>query len=138
METIRKVDYFAIDVANKPGEGARLLGALRDAGVNLLAFTGFPKGRRAQIDFLPEDSAAFKAAARRIGLKLRPKKIGFLVQGHDRPGAVADLMGRLAGAKINVTAMDAVCAGEGRYGAILWVKPPDVGKAAKALGASSP
>ena len=58
METIRKVDYFAVDVANKPGEGARLLGALRDAGVNLLAFTGFPKGRRAQIDFLPEDSAA--------------------------------------------------------------------------------
>jgi hypothetical protein len=137
METIRKVDYFAIDVANKPGEGARLLCALRDEGVNLLAFTGFPNGRRAQIDFLPDDSAAFKAAARRIGLRLKPKKVGFLVQGRDRPGAVADLMARLAGAKINITAIDAVCAGKGRYGAILWVKPPDVGKAAKVLGASS-
>jgi hypothetical protein len=137
METIRKVDYFAVDVANKAGEGARLLGALRDAGVNLLAFTGFPKGRRAQIDFLPDDSAAFKAVARRVGLRLKPKKVGFLVQGNDRPGAVADLMARLAGAKINITAIDAVCAGKGRYGAILWVKPPDVGKAAKALGASS-
>jgi hypothetical protein len=50
---------------------------------------------------------------------------------------VAEIMGRLAAAKINVTAIDAVCAGAGRYGAILWVKPPDVARAAKALGASS-
>jgi len=28
-------------------------------------------------------------------------------------------------------------AGAGRYGAILWVKPPDVARAAKALGVSS-
>ena len=137
METIRKVEYFAMDVANKAGEGARILGALRDAGINLLAFTGFPSGRRAQIDFVPADAVAFKAAARRAGLKIKPQKSAFVVSGEDRPGAVAEIMGRLAAAKINVTAIDAVCAGEGRYGAILWVKPPDVARAAKALGASS-
>ncbi|OGW62530.1 MAG: hypothetical protein A2638_05950 [Nitrospirae bacterium RIFCSPHIGHO2_01_FULL_66_17] len=137
METIRKVEYFAMDVADKPGEGARILGALRSAGVNLLAFTGFPSSRRAQIDFIPDDAVAFKAAAKRTGLKIKPKKSAFLVSGEDRPGAVAEIMGRLAAAKINVTAIDAVCAGAGRYGAILWVKPPDVARAAKALGASS-
>ena len=135
-ETIRKVDYFYIQTANKPGEGARLLGALRDGGVNLLAFTGFPVGRRAQIDFIPEDTAVFRAAAKRAGMKLSPKKTGFWVQGEDRVGAIADIMEKLAGARINVTAIDAVCAGEGRYGAIFWVKPPDVRKAAKILGAS--
>ncbi len=135
-ETIRKVDYFAMDVPDKPGEGARVLGALADAGVNLLAFTGFPVGRRAQIDFIPEDAALFKAAAKNAKLKLRAKKAGFLVQGDDRPGAVADLLKRLADARINVTAVDAVGAGMGRYGAILWVKSKDVNKAAKALGAS--
>ncbi|MBI2822855.1 MAG: hypothetical protein HYX74_11590 [Acidobacteria bacterium] len=134
-ETIRKVDYFYIEAANRQGEGAKVLAALRDAGVNLLAFSGFPKGRRAQLDFVPEDSAAFKEAARKAGLKLSPKKAGFLIQGDDRPGAVADIMSRLAAANINVTAVDAACAGQGRYGAILWVKPPDVRKAAKALGA---
>jgi len=137
VETIRKVEYFAMDVADKPGEGARILGALRSAGVNLLAFTGFPSSRRAQIDFIPDDAVAFKAAAKRTGLKIKPKKSAFLVSGEDRPGAVAEIMGRLAAAKINVTAIDAVCAGAGRYGAILWVKPPDVARAAKALGASS-
>jgi hypothetical protein len=133
-EVIRKVDYFYIDSPNKPGEGARVLTALRDAGVNLLAFTGFPQGRRAQIDFVPEDSAAFKAAAKKAGLKLSPKKTGFLVQGEDRIGAIAEIMGKLADAGVNVTAIDAMAAGEGRYGAIFWVKPPDVRKASKALG----
>ena len=136
-DVIRKVDYFYIKTANKPGEGAKVLGALRDAGVNLLAFSGFPQGQRAQIDFIPEDPAGFEAAAKRIGLKLSKKKSGFLVQGQDRPGAVAEIMGRFAEAKINVTAIDAIAAGESRYGAILWVKPKDIEKAAHVLGASS-
>jgi len=135
-DVIRKVDYFYIKSANKPGEGARVLRALRDAGINLLAFSGFPQGQKAQIDFIPDDPVAFEAAARNAGLKLSKKKSGFLVQGEDRPGAVAEVMGRLADAKINVTAIDALSAGGGRYGAILWVKPKDVAKAAQALGAS--
>jgi hypothetical protein len=136
MDTIRKVDYFAMDVPQKVGEGARVLTAIRAAGINLLAFTGFPSGRKAQIDFVPEDAGAFKAAAKQAKLRLRTKKTGFLVQGDDHPGAVADLLSRLAHANINVTAIDAVCAGQGRYGAILWVKPREVNKAAKVLGAS--
>lgn len=135
-EMIRKVDYFAMDVPGKPGEGARITGALAEAGVNLLAFTGFPSGRRAQIDFVPQDTAAFKAAAKQARIKVKARKTGFLVQGDDRPGAVAGLLKRLADAKINVTAIDAVAAGMGRYGAILWVKSRDVNKAAKALGVS--
>ncbi|MBI2561772.1 MAG: hypothetical protein HYW08_05100 [candidate division NC10 bacterium] len=43
-------------------------------------------------------------------------------------------MARLGAAKINVTAVDAVCAGADRYGVILWVKPRDVKRAAKAIG----
>ena len=135
-ETIKRVDYFAMDVPNKPGEAAKALGAIAAWGVNLLAFTGFPNGRRAQIDFIPEDTVAFTAAAKQVKMKVKRKKAGFLVQGDDRPGAVADIMKRLADSKINVTAIDALSAGMGRYGAILWVQPRDVNKAAKTLGAS--
>lgn len=135
-DRIRKVDYFYIKAADKPGEGASVLKALRDEGVNLLAFSGFPQGPKAQIDFIPENPIAFEAAAKRVGLKLSKKKSGFLIQGEDRPGAVANIMGKLSDAKINITAVDAVCAGEGRYGAVLWVKPKDVAAAARALGAT--
>jgi len=133
MDRISKINYFAMDVANKPGEAARVLQELSHAGVNLLALSGFPRGRRAQLDFVPEDPAVFRKAMNRAKLKVRPKKTGFLVQGEDRPGAVADVLQRLADVNINVTAVDAVSAEGGRYGAIIWVKPGDVRRAAKAL-----
>jgi len=134
-DVIRKVSYFAMDVADKPGEAARVLTALSRAGVNLLAFSGFPRGRRAQLDFIPEDVELFRRALSTGKLKVQSKKTGFLVQGDDRPGAVAEVLRKLADAAINVTAVDGVSAGAGRWGAILWVKPQSVNKAAKVLQA---
>ncbi len=136
-DTVRRVVYFKMSVADKAGEGARVLGALRDAGVNLLAFSGFPRGRRAQLDLVPEDEAGFRDAAKRARLALAGKKTGFLVQGEDRVGVLAEYTEKLANAGVNITAVDAVSAGENRFGAILWVKPRDVGKAAKTLGATA-
>lgn len=134
-DTVKRVQYFYTEVPDKPGEGARILSMLKDAGVNLLAYSGFPKGRRAQLDFIPADAAAFRVAARKAKLTLMGPKTAFLIEGEDRLGAVAEIIAKLAEAKINVTACDAVAAGEGRYGAILWVKPQDVQKAARVLGA---
>jgi len=133
-DIIQRVQYFYTEVSDKPGEGARLLSLLKEAGVSLLAFSGFPKGRRAQVDFIPADPVAFRAFARKAKLKLTGPKTGFLIQGEDRVGALVDIMSKLAEAKINVTACDAVAAGAGQYGAILWVKPGDVQKTARVLG----
>lgn len=133
-ETITRVDYFYIETPNKPGEAARALNAIKEAGINLLAFSGFPKGRRAQLDFIPADSAAFAKCAKKAGCKLSKKKSGFLIRGKDRIGAVADVLSKLADAKINVTAATAVTAGANQYSAILWVKAPDLRRAAKILG----
>jgi len=103
--------------------------------VNLLAFSGFPRGRRAQLDFIPEDVELFRKALSLARLKVQAKKTGLLVQGDDRPGAVAEVLQKLADARINVTAVEGVSAGGGRWGAILWVKPQSVNKAAKVLQA---
>ena len=134
-DTIRKVTYFKMQASNRPGVGAKLLQMMKESKVNMLAFSGFPEGKGAQLDFIPEDSAAFLRAAKKAKLRLSAKKIGFLIQGKDRVGAVADVLSKLAKAKINVTAIDALSAGGGRWAAILWVKSQNVTKAAKALGA---
>ena len=55
-DTIRRLQYFALQVADQPGEGARLLQALRNENVNLVAITGFPVGKKAQVDLVPEDA----------------------------------------------------------------------------------
>lgn len=134
-DSIRKVDYFAMQISHKAGEAARILAALHRDGVNLLAFTGFPDGRGAQLDFVPANAAKFQRAAKRAQLRLRAKKRGFLIHGADRPGAIAQVLAKLAKVRINVTAVNAINAGKGRFGAILWVKPKDYNKAAKNLGA---
>ena len=67
-ESIRKGDLFSIDIANKAGEGAKVLGALRDAGVNLLAVWGYPtKAKKARIDLVAADKAALNKAAKKAG-----------------------------------------------------------------------
>ncbi len=131
-DAVRLVDYFYVAVPNKAGEGARLLDALRREGVNLLAFSAFPEGRKSQADFVPEDSAAFRRAAKKAKWKVTgPKKV-FLLQGDDRVGLIADVVGALASARINITALDAVSV-HGRYGALVWVAPKDVNKSKKAI-----
>jgi hypothetical protein len=135
-ETIRQVEHYSASVANKVGEGARVLEALRGAGVNLIGFWGYARATgKATLEFIPENGAAFAAAAKAAKVKLTKKQIAFHVEGDDRPGAVAELLGRLAAAKVNVGALQAVAAGAGRYGAVIFVPQAAVGKASKALGA---
>lgn len=133
--SLRKVDYFYVMVPNTAGQGAKVLAGLAAQGVNLLAVSGFPSGGKGQLDLVPENSAKFRRAAKKLKLKLSKKKTGFLVHGNDRVGAMGTMLGTLAKARINVTAMDAVTAGKGRFGAIFWVKPKAVAKAAKLLRA---
>ena len=136
-DEIRQIDYYYATIPDKPGQATRILSALHQAGINLLGISAFPHGlHRSQLDVVPEDSDAFTKAARSVGFKLSKKKSGFLIQGEDRPGAIAEITAKLARANINITSVQAFCAGSGRYGGMLWVKAPDLRKAAKALGVS--
>jgi hypothetical protein len=134
-DQIRRVDYFYVEVPDKAGEGARVFGKLKEANVNLLSFTAFPaSGGKAQIDLVPKDPDALLRAAKQAGLKLSARKTAFFAEGTDRAGVVADLLGRLAGAGINVRAANGCCAQGGGYGIILWVPPEQLDDAGQALG----
>lgn len=134
-DNVRLVSYFHTHCPDSPSETFRLLSALKEGGVNLLAFSAFPDANRTQVDFIPENPDLFLKAAHKAGLTVSDKKQCFLIDGADRTGALAEVLKRLADAKINVTAMDAVCSGGGRYGAILWVKPAALAAASTLLGA---
>jgi len=135
-DTVRRVEYYYVTVPDTAGEGDRILSALKERGVNLLAYLGFPAGGgKSQVDLVPEDSASFRQAAERAGLTHSEAKRAFLIQGDDRVGAVTDTTAKLAEANINITAAAATSAGSGRYGMILWVAPADFERAAGVLGA---
>jgi hypothetical protein len=133
-DLIRTAQYFKVTIADTSGTLGHMLAPLHEAGVNLLAVHAFPRNRRTQVDVVPEDPTTFKDVTKPLKWKVQGPKVCFLVDGDDRPGAMVDLTGQLGSAKINLTAVTAVTAGQGRFGAILWVKPRDVKKAAKVFG----
>jgi hypothetical protein len=135
MASVRKAEYYTMKVSQRPGAGAALLNAMKKARVNLLAFTGFPSGGGAQVDFIPQNGAKFRKAAKAAGLRVSERKTVFLVRGTDRVGALTGVLGKLAKAKINLIALDAVTAGQGRYGAMFWVRKADIGRASRTLRA---
>jgi hypothetical protein len=119
VQRIERIEYYYTVVPNRAGEGAKVFNVLKAQRVNLLAFNGFPlSAQRTQLDLVP----------------LVGPKIAFLISEWEHLGAVADILGKLAQAGVNVTAMQAIETGDWRYGAILWVKPNNIGKAAQALG----
>ena len=134
-DLIRTAQYFKVTIADKSGTLAHMLAPLDEAGVNLLAVHAFPRNRRTQVDVVPENPIVFKETAKSLKWKMQGPKVCFLVEGDDRPGALVELTGQIGSAKINLTAVTGITAGQGRFGAILWVKTKDMKKAAKLLGA---
>jgi hypothetical protein len=135
MATIRKVNYVYVKSPNRAGQAAQVLTALRDADINLLAFSGFPRRFGAQMDLVTDDLAGLKRLARRESWRLSRVKRAFLVQGADEVGAALAPLDKIAAEKINVIAADAVTAGKGRFGMIFWVPPRHYRRAAKVLRA---
>jgi len=136
-DIVRKVEHFSTLVPNRPGQAFKVLSTLVSGGVDLLACTGTQRGRRAQIEVVPNDSRKLRAAARKAGLEFESRKTGYFIRGKDRPGALASHLAKLAARQINVTGIDALTAGKGRWAAIIWVAPRDVAKATKLLGAKA-
>jgi hypothetical protein len=135
-DRVRKINYCYAKVSARAGQGAAMLSKLRDAGVDLLAFTGFPiGGGKAQLDFVSDDMAGVRRVARKEGWRLSNTKKGFLVQGSDEVGACHRQLVKLADQRINVTAVNALAAGRKRYAMIVWVKPKDYARASRALRA---
>ena len=133
--TIRRADYFHTTIDDEPGQAYQMLTQLAGQGVNLLAFTGMPTGpMRTQMTLFPEDASRMRDAARKAGWMLDGPHAALLVQGDDELGALARIHVKLYEARVNVYASTGVADGRGAFGYVLYVRPEEYERAARAMG----
>jgi hypothetical protein len=135
-DTVRSAVHYTVDIENKVGAGAKVLGGLRDNDVNLVAAWGYATGSgKAKLEIIPDDADGFTAAANVLGIDPGAPTTVFYLTGADRRGALADACEKLAAADVGLEAVQAVSDGSGGFGAVFFVDARDVQRAGTALNA---
>lgn len=133
--SINRVDYFYTTVKDQPGEAYKLLSALADLGVNLLAFNAIPLGSAgAQLSLFPEDSSLLTTIAKKASIVLEGPNPALLIQGDDNIGVLAEIHQKLFNADINVYSANCVTTGKGTFGYLVYLRPDEYDRALEALG----
>lgn len=131
----QRVAYFYVSVRDEAGAAYRVLSALAQRGVTLLAFTAIPSGAdRAQFALFPSDPTRLESEAALARIELEGPHHALLVQGDDELGGLAHVHERLFEAGIDVYASSGVSDGRGSFGYVVYVREDQFERAASALG----
>jgi len=93
---------LVIDIENTPGALAQVAAAISDAGVNVAAATCVGPGERAELHILVPHAEAAKHALAISHVAVTREREVVVVDVEDRPGVLADLTHRIAGAGVNL------------------------------------
>src|SRR3972149_5122058 len=132
MAKAKRVTYLKTRLENKPGALLALLKDLHTKKLGLTALKGMAHGDAGEILVVPKDPDKLREAWKASGVLVEEGGTFFL-SGPDKTGALVESLDVLAAAGVNIAAVEAVVGGT-NFGAILWVAPEDLDKAAQTLG----
>jgi hypothetical protein len=122
---------ITVSTQSKPGVLAKICGALASAGVNIVALCAAEGAGRGKLRLVVSDPKRAREAL--AAAKIRSgEEPALLLSLEDRPGALAEVAGRLAAAKINIKCAYATTPGAGPARVVLAVANAE--KAERALG----
>jgi hypothetical protein len=93
---------LVIDIENTPGALAEVAAAISDAGVNIAAATCLGAGDRAELHILVKHAEAARHSLAISHLSVSREREVVVIDVEDRPGALADVTRRIAGAGVNL------------------------------------
>ena len=106
---------------NKPGNLAKITGAVGSAGVNITGLHASDSKGRSAVRMLVSDAARARAALRRAGFRVTNEAV-VILNVADKPGTLARAAAKLAKARVNVAyAYATVARGAGRANIVLGV-----------------
>ncbi|MBI4588181.1 MAG: ACT domain-containing protein [Candidatus Rokubacteria bacterium] len=127
-----KTTQLTLTLESKPGVLAKVCQALAGAGVNIVAICAAEAAGQGKIRMVVSDPARAKDALKAAKLRCGEEQ-ALMLTLEDRPGALARVAEKLAGAKINIKCAYATTGGTGGSATVV-LTVPNVDKAAALLG----
>jgi hypothetical protein len=93
---------LTVILEDRPGTLADMGETLGTAGVNIEGLCGFPSEGNALIHILVEDPGGARSALEGAGIQVRNEQDVLVLDIEDRPGALAAIGRRIAGAGVNI------------------------------------
>ena len=128
----RAVTQIVVALQNKPGTLAKLCSTLRDAGVNISAVDAAGIAGRGKVRLLVDNPDKAKDALKAAKIRFSEEE-AVAIELDNRPGALGEVAGKLAHAKMNIRYAYATTS-EGSTKATVILAVPDVAKALGVLG----
>ncbi|MFH1372047.1 MAG: hypothetical protein ABII09_12285 [Planctomycetota bacterium] len=130
---VKRIVVHCVEIEDKPGSLQKFLSQSSLSGVDFLCFSAFSCGNNRGRAFVSaKDPKKLENFAKEAGLKTT-EAAGFIVDGDDHPGAVAEVLLGLAENDISGLVGSAmVC--DGRYQLFVAVDARDADSAQKELG----
>ncbi len=132
--TVKRIQTLDVTLPAEAGSLARIYSGFKEAGVNVTASWGYEMGPgQAQAHFyVPVDSEKAQQTLTEMGFKPVLNNACW-VEGDDKLGAYAEVLGKIAKAGINIGATDAFAI-NGHFAAVLFTaKQDDFASLCKAL-----
>jgi hypothetical protein len=134
MIRARRVRFFKVHLANKPGKLLAITKQLKEHNLGLCGLWGYAtSGPTAELYVVPKDPNKLRSLWSSEGI-LKEEGVGFWLTGPNRTGALNKSLDLLSRAGVNIESIDAICVGK-EFGSFIWVDPSDIEKAAGALEA---
>ena len=92
---------FIVEIENRAGQLARIVGALGDAGINITTGAGIGISDTGGFGFLTDDEDGAHGALRAAGIGYRTVEV-VVAEVPNRAGGLAEAARRLSGAGVNV------------------------------------
>src|SRR5260370_35804473 len=116
-----KTKQFTITIDNQPGAVARIAKTLGDAKVNILSLLGTAQGAAGSVQLIAENARRAKKAldGARISYQETPAETYDLA---NKPGALAECLGKLAARGVNLNSIHATAAKGGKKAVMVYTE----------------
>ncbi len=129
--TTKRIQTINCGVPTEVGTAARIYGAFKESNIDVISSWCYDMGDEGQCHFYVKDLDKTKTTLTKMGFKPTVGNACW-VEGDNKVGLYAEVLGKCAKAGVNITATDAFAVGT-HFAAVLFCEESDYAKLCKCL-----